>query len=75
MLTRTKPDAGVPAGILLIQQIKGVVKIPLVAIGGINLANAPEVVNAGADALCAISAEVTTEDVRAEIETFQRLFR
>jgi thiamine-phosphate pyrophosphorylase len=46
-----------------------------VAIGGINLANAPEVVNAGADALCAISAVVTSEDVAAEIEKFQQLFR
>jgi thiamine monophosphate synthase len=51
-----------------------VAKIPLVAIGGINLANAPEVVAAGADALCAISAVVGSGDVRGEIEKFQRCF-
>jgi len=61
--TQTKADAGPPAGIQLIQQIKRAVKIPLVAIGGINLANAPEVIQAGADGLCAISAVVSGEDV------------
>lgn len=73
--TQTKADAGPPAGIQLIRQIKTALKIPLVAIGGINLANAPEVIQAGADALCAISAVVGAEDVRAEVEKFQRLFR
>ncbi|MGA2785919.1 MAG: thiamine phosphate synthase [Verrucomicrobiota bacterium] len=72
--TQTKADAGPPAGIQLIQQIKRAVKIPLVAIGGISLANAPEVIRAGADGLCAISAVVSREDVQAEIEKFQRLF-
>jgi thiamine-phosphate pyrophosphorylase len=72
--TQTKADAGPPAGIALIQQIRSAVKIPLVAIGGITLANAPEVIRAGADGLCAISAVVCREDVRAEIEKFQRLF-
>ena len=73
--TQTKTDAGQPAGIQLIQQIRSAVKIPLVAIGGINLANAPEVIRAGADGLCAISVVVSREDVRTEIEKFQRLFR
>jgi thiamine-phosphate pyrophosphorylase len=72
--TQTKADAGRPAGIQLIRQIKRAVKIPLVAIGGINLANAPEVVQSGADGLCAISAVVSREDVRGEIEKFQRIF-
>lgn len=73
--TRTKLDAGRPAGIQLIRQIKAVVKIPLVAIGGISLANASEVVQAGADVVCAISAVVSREDVQAEIGRFQGLFR
>ncbi len=72
--TQTKADAGPPAGIQLIRQIRSAVKIPLIAIGGINLANAPEVIQAGADGLCAISAVVSRENVRAEIEKFQRLF-
>jgi thiamine-phosphate pyrophosphorylase len=73
--TQTKADAGPPAGIQLIRQIRSAVKIPLIAIGGIHLANAPEVIRAGADGLCAISAVVSREDVRAGIEQFQRLFR
>jgi thiamine-phosphate pyrophosphorylase len=73
--TQTKADTGQPAGIQLIQQIRRTVKLPLIAIGGINLANAPEVIQAGADGLCAISTVVSREGVRAEIEKFQRLFR
>ena len=73
--TQTKADAGQPAGIQLIREIRSAVKIPLVAIGGINLANAPEVIRAGADGLCAISVVVGREDVREEIKKFQRLFR
>ncbi len=72
--TQTKADAGPPGGIRLIQEIKRVVKIPVIAIGGINLANAADVVRAGADGLCAISAVVCGKDVRAEIEKYQGLF-
>ncbi len=72
--TATKPDAGKPAGIVLIEKIRALVDIPLIAIGGINLANAPEVIRAGADGLCAISAVVTKEDVGQEIRKFQKLF-
>ena len=73
--TQTKADAGPSAGIQLIQQIKSAVKVPLITIGGISPANAPDVVRAGADGLCAISAVVGREVVRAEIEKYQRLFR
>jgi thiamine-phosphate pyrophosphorylase len=73
--TKTKPDAGKPAGIAFIEEVRSRVDIPLIAIGGINLANAPEVVKAGADGLCAISAVVAKEDVGKEIKKFQDLFR
>jgi len=72
--TDTKPDAGKPAGINIIKDIKRICKIPLIAIGGINLLNAEEVVKAGADGLCAISAVVAKGDVKAEIIKFQKLF-
>jgi thiamine-phosphate pyrophosphorylase len=72
--TGTKSDAGAPSGIKLITEIKKVLKIPVVAIGGITLENAPEVVKAGADALCAISAVVAREDVAGEIRKFQDLY-
>ncbi len=73
--TKTKSDAGKPAGIALIEEIREKVEIPLIAIGGINLANAPEVVRAGADGVCAISAVVAKENVSEEIRKFQELFK
>lgn len=73
--TATKSDAGKPAGIALIEEIRAKVDIPLIAIGGINLANAPEVVSAGADGLCAISAVVAKKDVGEEIRKFQNIFK
>ncbi len=72
--TRTKVDAGAPAGLELLRQIRRRVRLPLVAIGGITLENAPAVIAAGADSLCAISAVVTQPDVAATIRAFQCLF-
>ena len=72
--TATKPDAGKPAGISLIEEIRAQVEIPLIAIGGINHSNASEVVRAGADGLCAISCVVAKENVRDEIIKFQKIF-
>ena len=73
--TSTKLDAGKPAGLSLIQRIKQEISLPLVAIGGITLENASQVITAGADALCAISAVITKKDVQAEILKFQKLFK
>jgi len=72
--TATKSDAGKPAGIALIEEIRRKIDIPLIAIGGINLSNAPEVIGAGADGLCAISCVVESDDVSAQIKRFQDLF-
>ena len=72
--TTTKPDAGKPAGIRLIEEIRSQVKIPIIAIGGINHSNASEVVRAGADGLCAISCVVAKENIRDEIFKFQEIF-
>lgn len=72
--TSTKQDAGKPLGVALLKKIRDEIAIPIVAIGGINLSNAGEVIRAGADGLSAISAVVTQRDVRGEIEKFQGLF-
>lgn len=72
--TKTKTDSGNPSGINLIKIISKYVSIPLIAIGGINLLNAKDVIQAGADGLCALSAVVTKPDVKKEIEKFQELF-
>jgi len=72
--TATKVDAGAPTGVALLAEIRRQVSLPLVAIGGITLANAPAVIEAGADAVCAIAAVVTRPEVKAEIDQFQKLF-
>ncbi len=72
--TATKTDAGKPAGITLIEEIRQQVDIPLIAIGGIDHSNAPAVIRAGADGLCAISCVVASSDVAAQIKRFQDLF-
>jgi thiamine-phosphate pyrophosphorylase len=72
--TRTKSDAGSPTGLALIREIRNAISLPLAAIGGITLTNAPEVIAAGADMICAISEVVTKADVQAEVARFQKLF-
>lgn len=72
--TTTKTDAGESLGIEGLKEICERVSIPVVAIGGINLSNAQSVIDAGADAICAISAVVTKPDVCAEVKKFQELF-
>ena len=72
--TRTKPDAGTPTGLTLLQEIRDSVSLPLAAIGGITHENAIEVIAAGADMICAISQVVTHPDVCLAVEKFQKLF-
>jgi len=60
--TDTKKDAGKPAGIQLIKEVKKRVKLPIVAIGGINQGNVQEVIEAGADSVAVISAIVCSEN-------------
>ena len=72
--TKTKKDAGKPVGLKLLSIVKDAVSIPVVAIGGITIDNVPEVIAAGADAVCAISAVVAHKDVKARVNQFQELF-
>ena len=55
--TPTKPDCPV-VGLEALREIKKAVGLPLVAIGGINLQNIPDVFASGADAAAVISAVV-----------------
>jgi thiamine-phosphate pyrophosphorylase len=71
--TTTKQDAGTPSGINLIKYIKKAVKIPFVAIGGINQDNIKSVLKAGARSIAAISAIVTRDDVEKECKNFREV--
>ena len=67
----TKPGA-VRAPLSLFRESLGV---PLCAIGGITLQNAPEVVTAGADLLAVISDVFEAPDIRARAADYGKLFR
>lgn len=64
----TKPNA-VMAPLDLFSQGKGVLSIPLVAIGGINLDNAASVVQAGADAVAVVGALFDVENKKDQSVT------
>ena len=68
--TKTKLDAGKPGGLKLIKDVKRAVRIPFVAIGGINLENIGDVVEAGAKSAAVISAIVTKDNVKEECKKF-----
>ena len=59
----TKPDAGEPLGVDRIARIRRHCRLPIVAIGGIDLENAGKVRDAGADAAAVISAVVAADDI------------
>ena len=71
--TKTKLDAGRPAGLKLIKDIKKAIKIPFVAIGGINENNIGSVIEAGARSIAAISAIVTKDNVEKECKKFREV--
>lgn len=71
--TQTKEDAGQAVGPERICEIRSKVDLPLVGIGGIGPQNARQVIEAGADGVCAISAVVGKEDVRAAVEALLRV--
>lgn len=68
-----KPDA-VHAPLELIGEAKRALNIPVVAIGGITLENAPLLIQAGVDAVAVISALFSNVDIAATAEKFNQLF-
>ena len=68
-----KPGA-VHASATLLREAKQKLLVPIVAIGGITLGNAGQLVSAGADALAVISALFSAPDIRLAAERFSRLF-
>jgi hypothetical protein len=61
----SKADAGAPVGLDRLAQIRAVVRIPIVGIGGIKAENAADVIRAGADGVAVITAVVASPDMRA----------
>jgi thiamine-phosphate pyrophosphorylase len=63
--TGTKLDAAPVTGVALVAAAKRETGLPVVAIGGINAANAAEIVAAGADGVAVISAVLAASDPQA----------
>jgi thiamine-phosphate pyrophosphorylase len=68
--TKTKGDAGEPVGLQVLMDVKGAVKMPVAAIGGINESNVDSVIAAGADMVCAISATAHKQDIKSAVRYF-----
>jgi thiamine-phosphate pyrophosphorylase len=69
--TATK-DAGAPQGVDIIRTIKQNVSIPVVAIGGIGIAGAKDVLRAGADAV-AVATAICKGDIRQNARKFVQI--
>ena len=62
--TRTKADTAAPLGLNGLAAIRALTSLPLVAIGGIALANAAAALSSGADGLAVVSAILAAPDPR-----------
>lgn len=66
--TPSKPDAAPPIGIDGLRDICLSVSIPVIAIGGIDAANAAECIRAGAAGVAVIRAVAEIEELRAAVD-------
>ncbi len=74
--TSTKADAASVVGLEGVRRARALTHLPLVAIGGITLANARSVLDAGADAVAVISGLfVPDRSVEAVVEDFLGILR
>lgn len=69
----TKPAAP-RASLDLLREAAPALRVPIVAIGGITLANAPQLIDAGADSVAVLSALFDAADIRAAAHDLNELF-
>ena len=72
--SNTKPLAS-RASLNLLQDAASELRLPIVAIGGINEDNAKELICAGADAIAVVAALFEAPDIEAQARRFARLFQ
>jgi thiamine-phosphate diphosphorylase len=65
--TPTKPDADEPIGLDGLRRISEAVRIPVIAIGGIDATNAGQCIDAGAFGVAVVRAATRAADVRAAL--------
>jgi thiamine-phosphate pyrophosphorylase len=73
--TKTKTDINTPLGLEGIATIASFSRHPMVAIGGINVENTPEIIKAGADGVAVVSAIVSADDVKAATQQLKKVIR
>ena len=73
--TPSKADAGPGHGLNQLRKIREAVKIPVIAIGGINSGNVRDVIRAGADGIAVISAVVSAPDITGAARDLKRIIR
>ncbi len=71
--SRTKPGA-VRAPLELLGEARRQFGLPIAAIGGITLENAPQLIDAGADMLAVVSDLFDAMDIKTRAEAYQQLF-
>jgi thiamine-phosphate pyrophosphorylase len=70
--TPTKTDTLPPWGLEGLASVRRQTRLPLVAIGGVNLGNAAEVLQAGADGLAVVSAICSAPEPRAAAQALRQ---
>jgi len=73
--TATKETGYSARGLAMLKEIRQAVKIPIVAIGGINEANVTQVWQAGVDSAAIISDLMAADDVAAKVRRILSLHR
>ena len=71
--TPTKPNAP-RATLALLREAKSQIHIPIVAIGGITVNNAHDVIEAGVDAIAVITSLFEAKTIKETAETFLKMF-
>jgi len=73
--TPTKTDTALPLGLNGLKKISRAVKLPKVAIGGLNSRNAGKVISNGADGIAVVSAIVSADDPRKAAEELSHIIK
>ncbi|MCU5746557.1 thiamine phosphate synthase [Staphylococcus sp. SQ8-PEA] len=72
--TQSKSDAEAPVGPVMISNLRQYVPdLPMVAIGGITVDNAPSVIEGGADGLAVISAIAQSNNINETVNSFLQI--
>jgi len=73
--TQTKRNPDPVVGLELLSQVRALTKMPLVAIGGITMENAPPVLDAGADAVAVVRDLLASPDLEERARQFLRALK